>query len=180
MEKYKNPIEEQIEKEFRKIEINPEILRNDIEKLVRKDYLNSFKDYSSMKYKNLWGWKKMLETEVMELYHKTDLEQMLRDSLSKIGVYNVNFCLQCGYSGCPHDISTTIKPIGQNAFIITYDGLVPQGDYHETYKVDRYDNIYGGHATVQGKGDFHKKINQFDNQKFIDPFRDLNKDLLKW
>jgi hypothetical protein len=58
----------------------------------------------------------------------------------------------------------------RNDFFGTSDGFgvshkVPdfKGDLHDTYNVDRYDNIYDGHTTLQYKNDFRKKLFDIDD-----------------
>ena len=44
---------------------------------------------------------------------------------------------------------------------ISYKNLLPKGDIHDTFKVDRYDNLYSGHSTLQLPKDKHKKLTDF-------------------
>lgn len=38
------------------------------------------------------------------------------------------------------------------------------GDVHETFKLDRYGNIYGGHTTIRLPGDFKKRFSWEDDE----------------
>ena len=52
-----------------------------------------------------------------------------------------------------------------NGFVIPHppiDGLPEIKDYHDTYKIDRYDNPYGGHTTFNIPGFPKKRIDHGD------------------
>lgn len=67
-------------------------------------------------------------------------------------------CITCqGIS----QIGTELFPTS-TGFGIGYKGLLPDNDYHETHKVDRYDNLYGSHGTIIGTLGKHKRIIDFD------------------
>tara|TARA_Y100000310_G_C20637266_1_gene791856 strand:+ start:133 stop:438 length:306 start_codon:yes stop_codon:yes gene_type:complete len=46
--------------------------------------------------------------------------------------------------------------------IFTGDKL-EKGDVHDTYKVDRFGNLYGGHTTARVKGGKSKKLDYLDD-----------------
>lgn len=58
-----------------------------------------------------------------------------------------------------------------HGFGIGYPNLLEHGDYHETYKVDRYDNVYDGHGTIRASDGWSKRLCDFD--------REIEKDIRK-
>ena len=70
-------------------------------------------------------------------------------------------CGSCGFNGCKHDRDFFMRQQKERDFFPTTTGVgihVPKPvseiiNYHETFKIDRYDNLYGGHSsiTIDGK-----------------------------
>lgn len=58
-----------------------------------------------------------------------------------------------------------IKPLGDGGITIPYGNLgIPElRDLHDTFKIDRYGNLYGGHTTFDN--DFHINIDPLKSRR---------------
>lgn len=106
--------------------------------------------------------KQVLE-ELLESYSSLDC----RHNMASFDCHECQTYL--GRENLPQFFETSL-----NGFGVSYPDLTPSGDYHETYKVDRYDNVYDGHGTVRGKGGFSSRVADFDKEA-EDEFAERNR-----
>jgi len=67
------------------------------------------------------------------------------------------------YTPKPKPFEPKIVPTN-NGIVIPHPSItdIPIKDWHDTYKIDRYDNPYGGHTTLDISGFPKKRINHED------------------
>ncbi len=95
-----------------------------------------------------------------------NLEQNLQMYEIRRGSFNTQ---QMQYGGLYELLSSGGCPGGGNIkistdkVILSNDLDLPFGDIHDTYSIDRYGNLYGGHTTQRGKKGERRTLNELDD-----------------
>ena len=96
----------------------------------------------------------------MRLEQTLQMYEVGRSETFEMSVYNISSRLYELYTGGSGGIK-----ISGNKLIITIKDLEIDElkDVHDTYKIDRYDNLYGGHTTSTSQNNQKKRISHGDD-----------------
>ena len=96
----------------------------------------------------------------MRLEQTLQMYEVGRSETFEMSVYNISNRLYELYTGGSGGIK-----ISGNKLIITIKDLEIDElkDVHDTYKIDRYDNLYRGHTTLTSQNNHKKRISHGDD-----------------
>src|SRR3989338_3012724 len=97
----------------------------------------------------------MMEVKMMRLEQNLQMYEFGGRETFEVSVYDASRGLYELYTGGSGGIK-----ISGNKIIVPITDLDIEGlkDLHDTYKIDRYDNIYGGHTTATSQDNKKKRI----------------------